>query len=442
MFVKIVLYRSINFNIIASIKGVLINMYMNKKPNRLDYKIFPLLMLFCIVFLIGCSSDNKIAQEENNPTFKTIRLDDNLIENKSSDEEQIENTQIETTQNDNSVQILPEDRSTAKIMITGDNLIHDLLYMSALTPDGVYDFNSYYTEAKTLFDTADIAIGDFEGTMNPDLPLAGYPIFNCPPEMASALGNAGFDMMSMANNHIADSNGPGIISTSQLLRDANVDVFGINLPNEDFIKIKEVNGIKFAFLGYCYGFNGMEATLTEEEQNMLSWIDPDTIESDIQTAKQMADIVLVFPHMGIEYELEPNEEQINLYHNIIDWGADLVIGNHPHVLQPIEMYQNKFILYSLGNFISNQRVETGLDIWTERGIILELNFQENANQKIELANYVLHPTWVSRIENGNYSTEGYALCDYKVLLTENHLDDPYIKEAYDAVISHLEDYVQ
>lgn len=106
------------------------------------------------------------------------------------------------------------------------------------------------------------------------------------------------------------------------------------------------------------------------------------------------------------------------------------------------MYQNKFILYSLGNFISNQRVETGLDIWTERGIILELNFQENANQKIELANYVLHPTWVSRIENGNYSTEGYALCDYKVLLTENHLDDPYIKEAYDAVISHLEDYVQ
>lgn len=327
----------------------------------------------------------------------------------------------------------------AKLTVNGDHLIHDLIYMSAYDPEtNSYDFKKIYEETRSLTKKADLAIGNFEGTMCPDLPLSGYPLFNAPPELAEALKYAGYDLMSFANNHMADSNGPGILSTVDLLEKQGIGVFGPKLPGRDFIVVKDINGIKFSFLAYSYGFNGMEGALTAEEQGLLSWLDPVTIEEDIKKARSLSDIVMVFPHMGIEYDLQPNQEQVDLFHKMIDWGADLVLGNHPHVIQPIEKYKDKFILYSMGNFISNQRVETGLDIWTERGVILEFDFEKEGSRPARMVSYQLHPTWVERKANGKYSPEGYSLYDFRVLLAENHLADDYIATAYHAVLDHME----
>lgn len=335
---------------------------MNRKK-ILSYTILLLLFLLCI----SCTSQNKTKtdsaeQSVNLQEIQEIGHIDPATGNILIDRNRADVANGTKTAGD---QVIKK----ATITANGDHLIHDLIYMSAYDPEtDSYDFKENYDETKSLTESADLAIGNFEGTMCPDLPLSGYPIFNSPPELAEALKYAGYDLMSFANNHMADSNGPGILSTVDFLSKQGIDVFGVNLPNRDFIVVKDINGIKFSFLSYSYAFNGMEGALTEEEQKMLSWIDPIKIEQDIEKAKAMSDIVVVFPHMGIEYDLQPDQEQIDLYHNMIDWGADLVIGNHPHVIQPIEKYQDKFILYSMGNFISNQRVETGLDIWTERGV--------------------------------------------------------------------------
>lgn len=403
-------------------------------------------------FLQEKNSETNQNQSENQPlVFGSIDPETNEIKVNSNPADQVKTETAENNltgsdaaegmdQNENRVDGQPDnDLKKATITANGDHLMHNILYMSAYDPaTDSYDFKEHYEESRTLTEKADLAIGNFEGTMRPDYELSGYPTFNSPPEVAEALKYAGYDLMTVANNHIADSNGPGILTTVGYLNEQGIDVFGVNLPDKDFIVVKDVNGIKFAFLAYSYAFNGMDATLTEEEQEMLSWIDPVKIEQDIKRAETMADVVVVFPHMGIEYELQPTEEQVTLYRNMVDWGADLVIGNHPHVIQPIEHYHDKFILYSMGNFISNQRLESGLDIWTERGVILEFNFEKKGDEPAELVSYKLHPTWVDRYENGLYSPEGQPLYEYRVLLAENHLDNERISTAYYEVLAHME----
>ncbi len=414
-------------------------------------KCLILILILSCLLIMGCNSGEKgnseatitetniVGQAEVNGPKIIGKIDESSGE--INMEEEINQTEIidaSTAQTEGSSNT--EEVKTAKISINGDHLMHDIVIWSGYNPEtDTYDFNNNYEETKTLTEKMDLAIGNYEGSINPDLPLSGYPLFNAPPEVADALKNAGYDMVSLANNHIADSGAAGIYTTVEYFENLGVDAFGVNLPGRDSIKIKEVNGIKLAFLNYSYGFNGMEGALSAEDQSLLSWLDPVRIEQDIKQAKQMADAVIVMPHMGIEYQLLPNQEQIDLFHAMVDWGADLVVGNHPHVIQPIEIYNDTFILYSMGNFISNQRVETGLDIWTERGVILEFDFEKQGDGPAKMVDYTLHPTWVSRVANGQYdSVHGYALYDYQVLLAENHLDNEYIKQAYDEVIDHME----
>lgn len=372
-----------------------------------------LVMVSSFAFLAACQSEEKSA--ETNPS--------------TSPKEIISET--ETSE--------PEIKH-ATITANGDHLYHDVLYMSALDPvTGIYDFSGIYAETSEITQAADLAIGNFEGTMSPDYPLGGYPLFNAPPELAVALRDAGYDLMAFANNHTADSRGEGILSTVDILANQGVDTFGIDLPGKEFIVTKDVNGIIFSFLNYSYGFNGMDAALSPEEQEWLSYLDPEKIKSDIETAQEISDIVMVFPHAGVEYALYPTAEHVALYRDMVDWGADLVLGNHPHVLQPIEIYDDAFIIYSMGNFISNQRIETGFDhYWPERGVILEFDFEKVGDEEAQLVDYTLHPTWVNRVPNGRYSPEGYTLYDYEVLIAERHLDDERIHQAYHEIMEHLE----
>lgn len=324
------------------------------------------------------------------------------------------------------------------LVVNGDHLIHNIVYISAKDQQtGSYDFKPIYEETSPITRAADLAIGNLEGTICPSLPLSGYPLFNAPPELAEALRDAGYDLMCLANNHIADSGGEGLRSTVDQLQAEGIDYFGLHDPGRDFILVKEVKGIKFAFLAYSYGFNGMDAGLTSLDRAKLSWLDPVKIKADLEEARAISDVVVVMAHMGVEYQLQPTEDQIDLYHNMVEWGADLVLGNHPHVLQPIEIYQDKFIIYSLGNFISNQRVESGLDEWTERGVILEFTFAKQDDSKVVLLGYKPHPTWVRRTEKGLVDQDGYTLYDYRVVLAENYPEDPKMLELSEEVVRHL-----
>lgn len=343
----------------------------------------------------------------------------------------------------------------ARIMANGDLLYHDLLYYSAEQADGSYDFSENFTYVKPWLEQADLVLGDFEGTINPDYPLAGYPFFNTPEQVVQAIKEAGYDVVDLAHNHILDSGLEGVATTAQAFKDAGIEPIGVypDQPRDQApLVIREVNGIKIALLAYAYGFNGLEAGLSPEEyEAVLSDLDEKKMEAEIKRAEKEADITIVMPQMGEEYRLEPTEEQVELYHKMVDWGADLVFGGHPHVPEPTETLEkdgeSKFIIYSMGNFISNQRIES-LDgllnaEWTERGVLMDVEVKKKGD-KTQITSVKAHPTWVSRVDKGTYSQEGFPQYSYQTLIIEDFLSggrhanqlDPdtqaRIEEAYQA----------
>ena len=182
---------------------------------------------------------------------------------------------------------------------------------------------------------ADLVLGDFEGTINPDYPLSGYPLFNAPQSVTAAISDAGYDVMDLAHNHILDSGLEGAFTTADAFKEVGIDPVGVY---ENPVFIKNVNGIKVAILSYAYGFNGLESNLTEKEiANHLSNLDEKRMKVEIERAEKEADVTVIMPQMGVEYRLEPTDEQVKLYHKMIDWGADIIFGGHPHVVEPSEV---------------------------------------------------------------------------------------------------------
>lgn len=318
--------------------------------------------------------------------------------------------------------------SSARVMINGDLLYHDIVYWSAKQDDGSYDFRNNYRYVKDWIQQADLAIADYEGTITPERELAGYPLFNTPIEVADAIKDTGYDVMAIANNHILDMNLPGVYSTKKAFEDRGMYVIGAYTEPtraKENILVKEVNGIKIALLNYSYGYNGMEQNLSQEDyEKHMSDLDENRIKEEIEYAEKVADITLVMPHMGVEYQLSPTPEQKALYHRMIEWGADLVIGGHPHVVEPTEVVEKdgekKFIIYSMGNFISNQRIETLDNKWTERGCLVDLTIKKD-NTHTYLAQAKVHPTWVNRVPNGK-SGHGFGLFDYSTYVLEDWIE--------------------
>lgn len=334
---------------------------------------------------------------------------------------------------------------TARVMANGDILIHNGLYGSAETSDGSYNFNPFFEYSKDWISSADLAIGDFEGTISPDYPLSGYPLFNAPSQIANAMANAGYDVVDLAHNHILDSRLSGALNTVKTFENLGLSTIGVyteNRASQNFL-IKKVNGIKIAILGYSYGYNGMEANLTDKEyKSHMSDLNEAKIEADIKKAEKEADVTIVMPQMGTEYALEPTAEQTSLYHKMINWGADVVFGGHPHVVEPSETLkkdgQKKFIIYSMGNFISNQRLETTDDIWTERGLLMDVTF-EKTGQKTIIKTVQAHPTMVWVWDKGVKGSEGFELSDYRTLILEDFIKNGKYRNLLDATMQEKVD---
>lgn len=320
-----------------------------------------------------------------------------------------------------------------KLKAFGDIMAHMAQIQYAYNKGGgEYDFSDQFTYLKDFVKDSDISIGNYETTTNPDLPVAGFPRFNVPAAYLKDLKETGFNIVSTANNHSMDTELEGVFSTMEAAKEAGLDYVGSFKDKSDRILFKEVKGIKLAFLAYTYGCNGRENLIVprEEVENLGYLSDEDQIKKDIGRAKaQGADFVIVYPHWGIEYQSMPNEAQITLGRKMIDWGADLVIGNHPHVVEPVEVYQAEdgrkgLIAYALGNFISYQNYENSKDIRVEHSLALEIDLEKDltsGNKKI--ADVKLHPIWV-----GTYYNE------YGISI-KNHLTEDFLEggKYYDLV---------
>lgn len=275
-----------------------------------------------------------------------------------------------------------------------------------------------------------------------------------------AIKDAGYQVLDLAHNHILDSQIEGVVSTAQAIEKAGMTPIGVythESRDQAPIVIKEVNGIKVALLAYSYGFNGIEQYISQEDYNRyLSDLNEDKMKAEIERAEKEADITVIMPQMGIEYQLEPTEEQKTLYHKMIDWGADIIFGGHPHVVEPAETVEKdgdkKLIIYSMGNFLSNQRIETMQDEenakWTERGVLMDVTIKKkDGKTRIEAAK--AHPTWVNRTPKGTYSPEGYPLFLYQTYILEDFIEggryrdklDEATKERIDTAYKEMNEHV-
>ena len=353
-----------------------------------------------------------------------------------------------------------EQETSARIMASGDLLYHDIIYISAKKSDGTYDFHENFEYVKPWLKQADLVLGDFEGTVNKDHYLAGYPLFNAPGEVMDAIKDAGYQVLDLAHNHILDSQIEGVISTADAIENAGMTPVGVythESRDKAPLVIKEVNGIKVAILAYSYGFNGIEQNISKEEYNRyLSDLDEDKMKAEIERAEKEADITVIMPQMGVEYQIEPTEEQKKLYHKMIDWGADIIFGGHPHVVEPAETVEKdgdkKLIIYSMGNFISNQRIETMQDVenakWTERGVLMDVTIKKKSG-KTTIETAKAHPSWVSRTPKGGYSPEGYPLYLYQTYILEDFIEggkyrsqlDEATKERIDTAYKEMNEHV-
>lgn len=293
------------------------------------------------------------------------------------------------------------------ISAVGDVMMHDGQLIAGLNPEtGEYDFNPFFTEVKDIISAADIAVANLETTLaGKEKRFTGYPMFNSPDEYAEALRNAGFDVITTANNHSLDRFEYGVLRTLDVL-----DRYGLfhtgtarDQAERDRILMVEKKDVRVAFLAYTYGTNGVR--IPEGKAYLVNLIDPAVIEADVRRARESgADVIVASLHFGNEYQRQPSPEQRRLAEQVVGMGVDIVLGSHTHVLQPAEILMTEYeggeqehlVIYSMGNFISTQKPpyrDTGV-IWT---ITVEKNFDEGATRFLT-AEFI--PTWVHRYSTG------------------------------------------
>ena len=248
------------------------------------------------------------------------------------------------------------------LMMVGDMLIHEGVYKSALQSDGAYNFDHLFKNILTDIQAADLSIVNQETILGgTELGLSGYPCFNSPYELGDSINKAGFNVVLQATNHTLDKGLTGVENCLNYweTKHPDMNVLGINETEDDYndIYVYEKDGLKIAILNYTYGTNGI--ALPSSKPYIVNLLDKDKITSDVTKAKQIADLIVVCPHWGTEYVYTPDSNQKYWTQLFLNLGVDLVIGSHPHVIEPVEMLESTdghkmLVYYSLGNFVSNQ----------------------------------------------------------------------------------------
>lgn len=325
-------------------------------------------------------------------------------------------TQTTTQQTTNTV-------SSVSLVAVGDNLIHNTLISAGEQEDGSLNYTSFYENIKNDISSADVAVINQETILGgSEFEYTGYPTFNSPWEIGTAAIDAGFDIFTCATNHSLDKGYSGIEQECAFF-DQHTEVVhvGTNDSEEEYNSIVyyEKNGIRFAILNYTYGTNGIP--IPESRPWCVNMMDEEKITSDVTAARQNADVVIVFPHWGTENSTSVSDYQREYVKLFSDLGVDIVIGTHPHVLQPVEWVENEttgkkmLVYYSLGNFISHQ---TSLNQLC--GGMARINI-EKRNDEITITSATLTPVvcWY-RNTGGQYDFSVYKLSDYTEELGSSH----------------------
>ncbi len=292
----------------------------------------------------------------------------------------------------------------ATLVFAGDAMQHQAQIDAARRSDGSYDYSNCFTAIKPYISQADYSVVNLE-TPIADSKYSGYPCFNAPQSYVDALANAGFDLFLTANNHTLDRRDNGLRQTIKHLEERHLDHIGTYLNQANRKRaipfIKDVNSFKIGFLNYTYGTNGFKVSTDA----VVDYIDRKQIASDIKATRDAgAEIVVVCMHWGDEYRLLPNATQKSLADFLIEQDVDMIIGGHPHVIQPAKIVKNKkgrnvLLVYSLGNFISNMTVNK-----CRGGMLIKTKLVRNGDGKaqIDSSSYRLVFTLTPDKKNRNF----------------------------------------
>lgn len=299
------------------------------------------------------------------------------------------------TQDVNAQRIMP--KATLSLIFIGDIMQHMPQVDAAYSPaSGTYNYDSCFMFVRPIISRADFAIANLETTFAGQ-PYSGYPAFSSPAALANSLVFAGIDVLGTANNHCSDRGKTGIERTIAILDSLGLKHMGTYASAEARVKAYPVmlrhDGITVALLNYTYGMNGNPVY----PPNVVNVIDTALIRRDLLAARDsMPDKIIIFMHWGTEYEGQPNASQKEIASFCLRNGADIIIGSHPHVLQPMEIFsmgdslqkREVMVVWSLGNFVSNQR-----NRYRDGGAMVRIDLQKNATgTSIQKAGYEL--TWV------------------------------------------------
>jgi poly-gamma-glutamate synthesis protein (capsule biosynthesis protein) len=294
-------------------------------------------------------------------------------------------------------------QDTLSLLFMGDFMQHDPQIAAAKEPDGSYDYNHYFKYLKPVVESADLTIANLEVTLAGP-PFKGYPQFSAPDAYAEAIKNSGIDILMTANNHSNDRKSAGLERTIDVLDSLEIPHFGTYKTPEERDKtyplLVEANNIKVALLNYTYGTNGIPT----KAPNIVNMIEKEQILKDIGEAKKLnPDKIIACMHWGKEYLSHPDDYQKYWGEFLMKNGVDIVVGGHPHWIQPAQWYQangryndEKLVIWSLGNIVSNQR-----RLNTDGGSFLKFSLvkDEEGIVSIKAPGYYLIWVWVP-VEEG------------------------------------------
>ena len=404
------------------------NSEYNKKSKILYGRIFLLIIILAFIF---CLIKFVLPDKTVDVASSNLSADSCIAEN--------------STNNINSDSEIKQEPITFSLAAIGDIMCHNTQYMDAYNSStDSYDFSYVFEDIQTYIQSADISIGSLETTFaGKDRGYSNYPTFNSPEQLAYDLSEMGLDVLSTAGNHALDKGFSGLSNTLDVLDDANISHSGTYRTQEDrdSVLIEDVKGVKVAILSYTYGTNGIP--VPSDKEFCVNLIDKDLIKKDIENAKsQNADVIIGCMHWGIEYQTTPNDEQEDLADFLFENGVDIILGNHPHVLQPMEKrsvtladgtVKDCFVVYALGNFICDQNSEN-----TRNSIILNLDITKNADGKISIDKVDYVPIYMYK--NSNLNIRKMKLLDIEKSISdyENGVDTSISSSTYNLLKDELE----
>lgn len=413
-------------------KGIVEMNWINKETKGANgnmcsmFKIKRYLTVTIMMMIICTGCANKSVDMSDTYTTQAVKSEDDIIDgsmnsnsnDNSSSEYNNEKKDTTTDAVNTDVQDESQTDNEVSIVMVGDVLLHTRVAESGVTSDGTYNFDALFNNVKDDIESADIAIANQEVIIGgSELGISGYPAFNAPYELGDALVNAGFDVILHATNHALDKGSAGINNCINYWKENHPDIvfLGINDSEEakNNIYVTEKNGIKIAILNYTYGTNGIP--MPDGMPYAVNLLDEEQIRSDIERAHTMADFVIVCPHWGTEYVLNETDEQ-EYYANLFnECGVDLVIGTHPHVMEPVKWIEGEnnrtLVYYSLGNYV-NWTSDYGDGISNRmEGMMAKVNIVKSEDGSVTISDYEAEPI-VSHVNEGFGNVTVYRLSDY------------------------------